>query len=368
MKKSAYNAAIWTACPSSLNFDDVPSGPPTEAMLEGYLFDWLATTGIDPETPGTVFYTDDCEKFNQTGGKYTAVADQEMLGNLNRLAELVASMNPVEDLKQRSVKDIRIDRLLKLEDGTSVLIDYKYGRTHVPAVRNAQLLTAALALGLKAAVLVIFQPRTPGGVRIWTATEEDLKSWERKIIWAEECAAQGGLLYLRADPDNCVKCRNNAVCPEFYAKMKEVNSYKTPLPDEALTDTLRWTEAAKKTWEKLREYAAEKITAGVEIPGFALEPSRVMRAYADSDPIPALTEYCDKHGIETDGLVITTIKSEPVSPAQFCTRYLGGKGSGAKIEEFNRALTKSIQGRPVVKRVYEPSEADRAEPPLEFPA
>ena len=112
------------------------------------------------------------------------------------------------------------------------IVDLKFGRTHVSAKRNPQLMLYALAalrlytVETSAVRLVIHQPRA-GGVDEWLTSVEELQAWGEQIRPTAERAlalARGEAEPQQADftpiESACHFCRAKAVCPALAAKVQ----------------------------------------------------------------------------------------------------------------------------------------------------
>lgn len=185
--------------------------------------------------------------------------------------------------------------------GVLHVIDFKYGKKHVPHEDNSQMIYYALGLAHKLNYdvekirLTIYQPRSvkkKDPARTTEITLEELEAWKKKFYAGIKACEKPKPTFQSGD--HCFFCPAKINCPAIYAKTLERVGLDfadpvQPDPKHLTSDQLRMilkSSSYLKLWIKeVEQYAEQRLNAGVQIPGWTLEPKRPQRQWKNPDHV-----------------------------------------------------------------------------------
>lgn len=177
------------------------------------------------------------------------------------------------------------------------IIDFKYGRKHVPHEDNSQMIYYALGLAHKLKYdfdeikTTIYQPRSVTRnhpARTDSFGVDKLHKWKK--IFADGIKAAEKKKPKLESGEHCFFCPAKITCPAIYKKSLEkaqldFSSPVQPDPKHLTSDQLRTLldqTAYLKLWIKeVETYAENRLKSGNRIEGWALEPTRPTRKWKD---------------------------------------------------------------------------------------
>lgn len=207
-------------------------------------------------------------------------------------------------------------------DGTTLhVLDAKFGRRHVDAFENYQMLLYAIgmvgalqALGeeIDEIVLHIMQPRTTGSNEPWSLTIDELHEWAQqfknaaeRVQFARESfdidSREWRAAYLFPSPEACQWCPVKATCPMLreiaddaadLARSADVSEFD----EDTLASALHMLPLLEQFTKAVHEEGLARLGAGKAIPGYKLITGRAgNRKWKDED---AVGKFLIEHGID----------------------------------------------------------------------
>lgn len=230
------------------------------------------------------------------------------------------------------------------------IIDFKYGKKHVPHEDNSQMLYYALGLAHKLGYdfdeikTTIYQPRSvtkKHPARTASYKVADLLKWKDTFTRGiRECN--------KAKPkfeagDHCFFCPAKIQCPAIYKKSlaKAGLDFADPVqpdPKHLTSDQLRTVldqASYLKLWiNEVEEYAERRLRDGVRVTGYALEPKQAKRKWKDHVNFTEGHTRSVKHYLDLKKYDVKFLKTEEKSVAEFEKEAKAKKVPNELIELF----------------------------------
>ena len=179
------------------------------------------------------------------------------------------------------------------------VIDYKHGRgVAVSAGNNSQLKYYALGMLLslppskrvRRVKMTICQPRIDN-ISSHECSGEELLDFSTELLDAADAALKPNAA-LVPSPEACKFCRAKGICPELRStalttaqdEFGEVLDPKTLAPEQ-IGELLAKADMLEEWLRGLRTIALSQAEAGIEIPGFVLQPKRATRKWTDETAV-----------------------------------------------------------------------------------
>lgn len=302
---AASSSDRWLACPGSVQLSDgAPDQEDSAASIEGTTAHELMEFALNANVKDVVKFFENDEKYPLEMREHVhGFVDwvwKQMRPGWDMLVEERVQLDGVITHDPEPVVKVAfgtVDVALIEPFGVLHVIDFKYGKKHVPHEDNSQMIYYALGLAHKlnydceTVRLTIYQPRSvtkKSPARTTEITLDELHSWRKKFFDAIKQAE-------KKDPklesgEHCFFCPAKIQCPAIYKKSlsKAGLDFADPVqpdPKHLTSDQLRTilkSASYLKLWIKeVETYAEQRLRAGVVIPGFTLEPKRPQRQWKD---------------------------------------------------------------------------------------
>ena len=355
------------ACPSWVNLsENMPSGPPSRAALEGTLMHLLFEQGIqDPDFEPAVgvgqstviegvTLTCTAEHVDKVYTAYDLQAQIEDKYGLDVVlpemhmstdedtggtADIVAWSNPsrstVRDLKVFAVGDLKTGdgHMVQAKDNEQLLF---YAWQAYERFRRDFNFTDDTVF-----VLYIIQPseRRDDPLDIWETSLKNVLRFAAKFKQAQKAARNG--IKAPCPSAHCKYCPAAPVCPAktgMIAVQQRIPAKSTELAD--LIKALNMVDEVEDWCRAVRKTAHEQLEAGVQLPGFKLVQKRATRQWVSEQDIA--TTLKRMRGLVHDDYTISKIKS-PAQLEAVC------KQKGVDFTKFESMIHLQSSGTTLVK-------------------
>lgn len=183
-----------------------------------------------------------------------------------------------------------IDMLALSEDGkTLMILDYKFGRQHVKAEENKQLMFYALASredpktkrlwdSVEKVVLIIVQPKSSHQYDHWETTPKEIQRFSDTLFKALE------------KPDHTEAGRHCHFCPAApICKTKKAQVRSAMLMNKGtaaeIAEALTMADELESWIKQVREQSHQYMEQGTHLPGFKLVDKRPVRKWEDETKV-----------------------------------------------------------------------------------
>lgn len=180
------------------------------------------------------------------------------------------------------------------DDGDELhIVDYKYGRSPVPAVENEQLLLylmgAIKRLGLSAMPdmmqIHIVQPRVSPPIKSWVVKLDYLMKEFLPRVQAAVKAIESGKTELVASAETCRYCPAIASCPAAAKVAEEACDFAALNEMQPFEQTLAMLPVVRDWADAVEAQAMKALKSGQAIDGWELKPGVSRRKWVNEDQV-----------------------------------------------------------------------------------
>ena len=372
----------WRACPGSqFIVSQLPCLPSTPAAEEGTLAHtfaaWMLANTLReingeepingmPPAPEEALATDEMLGAAQTytdaviGKLFEAFG--EALADSAHTAYAIEYPVELEDVPEVSLRG-RLD-FTAYHGGTLVVVDFKYGGTHVPVKDNPQLIAYAACLARKSpkwpsrVIIGIVQPRSEAsdfadiGAAMWYEYDgEAFGQVSLELLCHARYACTANELTPREPGDHCKYCPARSVCRAAVGEkllLADIAAGEAQMSKDATNEQIGAWLTALRDIETIRDdltrIAKLRIDAGQTVPGWRTQTRR-SRVWAkdirDLPDVDAQAECLSKSfGIEPEQLITKSLRT----PAQLAKTLPKDALAGVTEETATLALV-STEGK-----------------------
>lgn len=380
---SPSTAHRWCACPGSqFIVSQLPRLPSTPAAEEGTLAHtfaaWMLANTLRelngaepingmPPAPEEALATDEMLSAAQiyadavVGKLFEAFG--EALADSRHTAYAIEYPVELEDVPEVSIRG-RLD-FTAFHDGTLVVVDFKYGGSHVPVKDNPQLIAYAMCLARKApkwpsrVIIGIVQPRSEAsdfadlGAAMWYEYGgEAFMQVSGDLIAKARYACTANELTPREPGEHCKYCPARSVCRAAIGEkllLADIAAGEAQMSKDATNEQIGAWLTALRDIETIRDdltrIAKLRIDAGQTVPGWRTQTRRSRVWAKDIRELPdvdAQAECLSKSlGIEPEQLVTKSLRT----PAQLAKTLPKDALAGVTEETATLALVSTEGNR-----------------------
>ena len=354
LKLHASSAELWSNCPGSLRVKKYVPEKVSASAIEGDVVHRLATflsnnTLTDESTPETIR---DCvpagfELADEHADLARGAADycESLSGASGQMLEFdLAIAGTTQQVRPDYIKIHTTGRVLHI-------VELKFGRRHVAAVGNMQLICYAVAVMqlpemekycFKEINLHVYQPRVyEKPIQVWKLTRESYKTWADELESAGRVALTDES-YVTGR--HCWNCFGKTYCKAFIRLVRKFDDIAftevdpEEVPTYSIGDIYGFFKDMQKTLnlavDALESRIMHEISCGGKIPGWMIETGKGRDRVVDLAQLKTLEALTGEKLTEEKPISITSIKAKK-SLKPFLSQILSKTSGKPKLIKFD---------------------------------